>query len=254
MIKIGSNIIYNSFPDFPRIPKDKDYITQDKFLKGTKDIEILYNPILYNYLINKYGEIDECPLNELYTLKISHCVGWDINWEKHIFDIQFLKNKGCILIKDLFYDLYKFWNEHHGMNLRSDLDMTSDEFFTNSVKCKYDHDWLHTLIKPYPTFNKVLQDGEEVNIDINKFFNLDFEEKCDLVNEEIYVMAYERYSNLPYKEAFSKMLKKFVLNHAPLEEAIFIIENYKTLHKAKFDFIKHINDSVNNCLNIKYKK
>lgn len=236
MILIGSTAIKHHFPDFPREPKDLDYAvpTTKSNIKG---IEYLYNPVIG-------GLFGIASPDMLYTLKVSHLIGWDINWDKHTFDAQFLKSKGAKLDLDLFNKLYQFWNSYHNENRRSDLDMTADEFFDNVVKCEYDHDYLHTLLNPHPTFNYVLKDGAEVDVCEGKFNNLSFEQKCDLVIEEVMVMAYERYYKSGWMHAYTKMLKKFILSHAPIWEALFIIENYKSLHKPTFNYFKTIENGL----------
>ena len=112
MILIGSSAIKHHFPDFNRSPKDKDYIGIGS---SCKEVEYLSNPIFDDY------PNDVMSPNDLYTLKISHVIGWDVNWDKHMYDIQFLKGKGCSINMELFYKLYNFWNEYHGKNNRSDL-------------------------------------------------------------------------------------------------------------------------------------
>lgn len=241
MILIGSKAIKFWFPDFNRKPKDIDYAVNNKTSSGEKGVEYLYNPILY-----KWGCGNILTPDELYTLKISHVVGWKLennSWDKHLWDINFLKNKGCKLIKPLFDDLYTFWGEIHGKNKRSDLEMSSEDFFDNALECKYSHDWLHTLINPIPTYTKVLKG--EVEISEDKFNQLSQDEKKQLVREEVEIMSFERFSNIPYLHAYSRMLKKFVLNHAALFEAIWIIENWVKLHKAKYNFIKYLNEKIN---------
>jgi len=235
MILIGSSAIKHHYPDFKRIPKDHDYAVSTK-TKSTKSIEYLYNPIIGD----KEGIASP---DLLYTLKISHVIGWDINWDKHMFDIQFLKNKGCKLDYDLFQKLYEFWNINNGFNNRSDLNMTSEEFFNNALKTP--HDYYHTLLNPYPIYQKILKDGAQVDVCQDKFNKLSFDEKCDLVREEVMVMAYERYKNYHYMKAYIMMLKKFIISHAPIWEAIFIIENFITLHKPKFNYIETINKKLN---------
>lgn len=169
---------------------------------------------------------------------------WDINWEKHLFDIQFLKDKGCEVELDLFYRLYEFFNEYHSKNKRSDLKMTASKFFDNAVMCEYDHDWLHTLIKNPPTFTKVLIG--EVEVSEEKFNSLSFDEKCDLVREEIYVMAWERMPKVDYRKAYSRMMKKFIISHAPIWEAIFILDNFKHLYKPNFNYFKTLENGIKN--------
>lgn len=236
---IGSKAIKRWFEDFPRTPKDVDYIVDYK-TKGSSEIELLYNPILYKFIKEEFPYWEVASPDVLYTLKMSHVVGWDINWEKHLFDIQFLKKKGCKLISELFYELYEFWNTVHQKNKRSELNMSSEMFFDNAIKYPVPHDIIHTFIKNPPTFTKVLVG--EVEVSESLFNELLFDEKCDLVTEEVMVMAAERFGNLNYRNAYSKMLKKFTINHAPLWEAIFIIENFPLLEKPSFNFLKIIED------------
>lgn len=236
MFLIGSSAIKHHFSDFPREPKDVDYAT-DLDRNNERGVEYLYNPVI--------GSMEGIASPDLlYTLKASHVVGWDINWEKHMFDIQFLVSKGAKLDVELFHRLYNFWNIYHLNNKRSDLDMTAEEFFDNAVKSDHGHDYLHTLLTPNPTYNLVLKDGAEVDVCENKFNTLTFEQKCDLVTEEVMVMAYERYKKAGFMHAYSRMLKKFILNHAPIWEALFIIENYKALHKPKFNYFKKIENGI----------
>ena len=252
MIIIGSTAIKKHFPDFPREPKDLDYVLfeyQRFDVMPVKGIEYLHNKVLSD-LYHKSGssDIPEKQLidkDHLCTLKASHLC-WDINWEKHMFDLQFLLKKGCKIDKDLFFKLYNFWNEYHSKNKRSDLKMSKDEFFTNAIN--YDimeHDDLHLLINPVPTYTKVLKDGCEVELDEKKFYALSFEEKLDFVREEVYVMAYERWKHVDFRMAYSRMLKKFIMNHAPTFSLIFIFENYIELHKPKINFIQTINKQLN---------
>lgn len=235
MILIGSSAIKHWFPDFPRDPKDIDYIGQKVAHSHIQRVEFHKNEVFKDY---QYKVMHP---NDLYTLKMSHLF-WNINWDKHMFDVQFLKSKRCVLEKRLFYELYDYWNTVHGKNKRSDLKMTATDFFDNAVKCEYKHDDLHLILNPVPTFTKVLIG--EVEVGEEKFNLLSFEEKCSLVTEEVMIMAWERYPELDYRIAYSKMLKKFIINHAPLWEAIFIIENYIVLHKPTFNFFKQIENGL----------
>lgn len=246
MILIGSKAIKEHYPDFPREPKDTDYIIRDnkEILYKRNDVEFLKNPIISNlYKNDDYYVIEP---NMLCTLKASHLC-WNINWEKHMFDLQFLLKKGNKIDKELFLELYNYWNHYHGKNKRSDLKMSKDEFFDNAVN--YDtleHDQMHLIINPVPIYTKVLKDGAEVELDENKFFNLSHEDKLEFVREEVMVMGWERYRHLDYRVAFNNMLKKFIISHAPMFSLIFILENYIELQtKPKFNFIKLINEKIN---------
>ena len=233
---IGSTALKHWFPDFPRNPKDLDVIGT-KYASEEK-IEFLKNPVLLNYCSYR-GFLEP---NDLYTLKMSHAVGWNINWDKHVFDIQFLKKKGCVINKELFNLLYNYWGDLHGINKRSDLDMSSEDFFNNALKLEHFHDFLHTLINEVPTFTKVLKG--EVEVCESKFNNLSHEDKCNLVVEEVIIMAFERYKHLGFQRAYFAMLRKFIISHAPIWEAIFILENYIELHKPRFDYFKMIEDGI----------
>jgi len=235
MILIGSSAIKHWWPEFPREPKDIDYITEEK-RTNNKGVEYLKNPIFKEY---KHSVM--LP-NDLYTLKLSHLVGWDLFWEKNMWDACWLKEKGCRLDRELFFKLHSYWEEYHGKNKRSDLEMSAEDFFDNALSNKYYHDDLHTLLVSPPTYTKILIG--EVEVSENKFNKLGFEDKFSLVREEVMVMAWERWGHLDYRRAYNKMLKKFILNHAPIWEAIFILENYKKLQKCPFNYIKTINDGL----------
>lgn len=237
---IGSTAIKHWFPDFKREPKDLDIIVNDNLNVKITGVEFLYNPIIES----KGIEIEYLSPDELLTLKVSH-IFWDIFWDKHMFDIQFLLSKGCKIQKDLFYSLYEFWESYHSKLVRSNLKMNANDFFNNAITCKYDHDFLHTLINPIPVYTKILEDNEEVLVSEKKFNLLSFEEKCDLVREEVMIMSWERYYTLNYKSAYLKMLKKFIMSHAPLWEALFIIENYVILHKPQYNYFKTIEQQIN---------
>ncbi len=242
-ILIGSAAIKYHFPDFKREPKDYDYISEvaDKGILGDKKVEYLENPILWEL----YSDYEVLPINVLYNLKLSH-IAWDINWEKHLYDIIFLQQKGCFLNKELFYSLYEYWNTYHNKNKRYDLKMSADKFFDNAIKCPYSHDYLHTLIVDAPTYSKILKDGEEVEVSEEKFNNLSFEEKLSLVREEVYVMAYERLAGRHYRTAYTWMLKKFIISHAPIWEMLFIIQNYEYLYKPHINYVELINNKLKN--------
>lgn len=235
MILTGSSALRFHFPDFPRTPKDMDYIVQSsKPRRG--NIEFLVNTVFADYPFTMIQP------NDLLTLKMSHLF-WNINWEKHMFDVQFLLKKGCKINLTLFNNLYIYWNEVHGKNKRSDLKMSAEDFFDNNLKSEYSHDWLHTLINPVPTYTKVLIG--EVEVGEEKFNALSYDEKCALVYEEVMIMAWERFKYLDYREAYGLMLKKFIISHAPIWEAIFIIENFIELHKPKFNYYKLIENGIN---------
>ena len=240
-ILIGSCALKHWFPDFPRTPKDEDYIVQEErkneIVEGIRK-EYFLNPVFKDY---KHGIM--LP-DDLYTLKVSHVVGWDIFWEKNVWDVRWLKEKGCKLNLDLFYKLYAYWNILHGESKRSDLEMNAEKFFDNALTCEYSHDWLHTLLQNPPTYTKVLKEGAEVEVSEEKFEALSWDEKYALVFEEVAIMSWERWGKEYYKRAYKRMLKKFILHHAPIWEAVWIMDNYKELELPRFDYFEIINKQL----------
>ncbi len=247
MIIIGSVAIKHWYPDFNRLPKDIDYaVISSKQYKSTRSVEYLENPILYKSIyshhIIKYNDKLYLSSEGLLTLKMSHLF-WDINWNKHMFDVQFLLSKGLDIDEVLLYDLIDYWKEHLPKIRRSNLVMSKEDFFSNAIN--YDsceHDILHTLINPIPMYTLLLKG--EVELDEDKFNQLSFEDKLEVVREEVYVMAYERYKHLNYMIAYKKMLDKFIRLHAPIYIAIFAIKNYIALLKPKLNYIKKIDSGL----------
>ncbi len=226
MILIGSQALKHWFPDFTREPHDTDYIGEGTNIPGK--VEYHKNTVFDNYIHSIMLPED------LLTLKMSHLF-WDIKWNKHMYDVQFLLKKGIKPNIDLFYKLYNYWCDLHGAPLKSNLNMNKADFFNNALKT-YDHDHLHILLNPSPIYMKILEDGEEVLVSEVKFNQLTYEEKLELVREEVYVMAFERLGGRDYRVAYSWMLKKFIIHHAPMWEALFIIENYIPLHLPVYNY------------------
>lgn len=269
---IGSQAILYHFPDFKRVPKDYDIVAFDEYNKqdlirihrGTPNLklEVLLNPVLLNWCKSEGGIPNICPKNELYTLKISHCF-WDLengSWNKHIWDIQWLKEKGCKFIPELFYQLYNYWEELHGKRKSSNLQMSAEDFFNNAIDYPIPHDDIHKLLiqHPYfkgqeqPTYVKILKEGQEVDVCMDKFSNLTEEEKFNVVFEEVAVMSLEnRFSKKMYwKAKYERMLKKFITSHAKIEESLWIIQNHKKLLcNLPFNYEQFLNLEISkNCI------
>lgn len=241
-VLIGSKALNHHYPEWElKINSDTDYAVDQLVKNKHFGIEYLYNPII----TERYEGDSIITKDDLTTLKASHLM-WNIQFEKHLYHLQFLLKKGNTIDSELFFKLYEFWNEYHSKNKRSDLKMSKEDFFTNAIN--YDenqHDEIHLMLNPTPIYTKVLKDGAEVELDENKFHNLSFEDKLDFVREEVYVMAWERWKDLQFQVAYSKMLKKFIISHCPLFALTFVLENYIELHKPKINYIKKINDELN---------
>jgi hypothetical protein len=235
---IGSTAIKHYFLDFPRDPKDLDIVVlQAKRREG--HTEFLVNPIILEYQNEGYLKPDL-----MLSLKISHLF-WDNNWEKHLFDVQFLISKGCKYDLNLILKLRSYWENTLPKIRRSNLESNKQDFFTNNVNMSTEqHDYLHTLLECNPAYTQLLKEGCEVELDENKWYALSFEEKCDVVFEETAVMAWERYSKLNYRVSYKRQLKDNIIKHFPFYISIFAIENYKHLEKPKYNFKTKIENEL----------
>lgn len=240
-IVIGSSAIRHSFPDFKRDPKDIDIVFKvQPPEKSTKEVEYLLNPIVFDYSkSDKYLEPDL-----LLTLKMSHLF-WDINWNKHMFDVQFLLDKGCKVNEKFLWEMNNYWKKVKPPIRRSRLEMSKKDFFTNTVNPTTDsHDILHEILNPQPMYKRLLKEGCDVELDPLLWNNLTSDEKIQTIQEEVMVMAAERFKNQNYQTAYFRMLTKFIQLHIPEFMFIFAVENYKQLLKAPFDFKTKLKNHV----------
>lgn len=237
---IGSTAIKHYFTDFPREPKDLDIAVYSKDgLKNKMGVEYLENPVILKYQDEGFLKPDL-----MLSLKISHMF-WKTNWEKHMFDIQFLLKKGCKYNLSLVQELRSLWENVLPKIKRSKLGQSKEDFFDNAVNENTNqHDYWHTLLTEIPAYTKILKENCEVELDFNKWENLSFEEKCDVVFEETAVMATERFKNTDYRLAYKRQLKQNIIKHFPEPIALFAIENYIQLEKPKFNFIEIINSKL----------
>ena len=235
---IGSTAIKHYYPDFPREPKDIDVAVLEK-QKRDGETEYLQNPIILKYQKDGYLK------PELMTsLKVSHLL-WDINWEKHMFDLQFLLYKGHSWDLNIVRELREYWHEVLPKVRRSKLEQSKEEFFTNNVNMDTnEHDYLHTLIAEIPAYTKILKDNCEVELDENKWNALSFEEKCDVVFEEAAVMQIERYRGINCRIAYKRQLKDCIIKHYPSYVAFFAIENYPLLERYNVELLKKFSNEV----------
>jgi hypothetical protein len=247
MLLAGSRAMRHHFPDFPRNPKDWDYIVfpssypglfdDDQQVVSDRGIEYLKNPIITSV----YSESDDLLTpDHLYTLKMSH-VFWPRAQAKHLFDICFLRQKGCSLDRDLFDKLYAHWNVVNGINRRTDFDKPNSEFFDDYVNRKYSHDELHLIMNPHPIYERVKKDLSGAAISEELFRILPLSDQMEMIREEAYVLALERYiipGLKPWRVAYAESLRTMILRLTPLWLGIFMAENYWELNKPTINFFK----------------
>ena len=229
-ILFGSQLLKKLFPrDNVRAPNDTDYIV---FSREKARTEKLANGhvVEYHYL-PLAPRTREMNADEFYTLKCSHA-DRDIHWSKTMSDIRFMQMKGCNLVPSFFNELRSFWNEHHGINKRTDFGvMNKTEFFKDNVKRKKNHDELHLLLQPSPSYLKIVD-----NINNNgvtpleeKFNTLSVQEKNDVAAEEAFVIALERYTSKHSASELSSYhmaQRDLVTRLHPLWLADYVIQNW----------------------------
>lgn len=228
---IGSTAIKHWFPHFNRIPKDLDYaVDEDYSGKKVQDVEYLYNPHL------DFSQVYATP-ETLLSLKISHLF-WETNWDKHMWDTQFLLKEGVKPDYSLINTLIPFWEEYLPKIRRSVLEMSKEVFFNNNVNKDVDeHDNLHRQLVEVPAYTKILKDGCDVELDFSKWEKLSEQEKRDVVNEETYVMAFERYEGkIDLVRGFRRQLKSNIMKHFPKPIAFYAIENFTSFQNPPKEY------------------
>ncbi len=151
--------------------------------------------------------------DELYTLKISHA-HWNIKHTKTLHDIRFLQLKGCQLDMPMYNSLVETWEEVHGSKKQVNLNKTMDEFFSDNVKRKYPHEYLHELTKynDKPMHEYIRKDLGKVLCCENLFNALALEQKYECALEEMQVTAIERF-NLTSSMPSSKLRSSVIEAH-----------------------------------------
>lgn len=239
-VLIGSKAMQYWFKDFDRIPKDTDYAVSEEIKSATPEIELLYNPVLTK------TDVEVATPEMMLALKISHLF-WEKDWRKHMWDVQFLLDKGVKFNYEIYKENREFFEEYLPKIRRSDLNQDKESFFDNAVnEDSNEHDIYHTLIAEIPAYTKILKEGCEVELDFDKFEKLSYQEKLDVAIEEAVVMAYERYSGkIPWYKAFDIQLIQNIMKHYPEPIALFSIFNYKNLTNLRKhnieDYFKKLN-------------
>lgn len=230
----GSAAALHWFGDFPRQPKDTDYISREDIMTRTEQHYWVptFEYILENNKDNKYVDPEF-----LYNIKLSHA-GFDIHWQKTMTDILFFKKKGLKTDKDLYKRLMKDWTAKHGARWARLDGKTSTSFFEDAVVRKWDHDSVHQAVANYdePLYFRILKEQGKVACCENKFELLSYEDKIKLVKEEVWVTALERYlvpanfEGVSFGASYMKSLKKLCTTmSAGGWFKLFLLDNYHNL-------------------------
>jgi hypothetical protein len=228
MILFGSHIIKQTYDDF-RTPNDRDWYTTDP----TVTLPVS-NPKDEYYLMECMPD-REPTMDEMLTLKVSHAI-YDIKWQKTMSDIRFLQIKGHKTIPELLSNLREHWEKVHGKQHRTDFEVEPGKFFEDRVKRKTDHDELHRLINPSPTYLGMIENGVTPNEEL--FRNMPDVDRTEVLFEEAFVLALERFSNLPDMTAYNRAQNLLVTALHPTWLADEVIKNwnrnYWTPSKSRF--------------------
>jgi hypothetical protein len=258
MALIIGSVAMNRALGFCRTPKDLDYFGNDQ--KGLGIFNLPLEPFWHDsWNGTQLDRDDYATLNELYTIKVSHAY-WELkngSWDKHMYDILTLQGAGANLDMELHKLLYPVWVERHGTK-KMNLAQAAGMFFADAVTRIYDHDSIHESVAygDRPLYERILKDGETVDIDPDKLWNgMTFEEQVLLFREEIAATALERWmipTNYRFSPglAYKLALKKTVTSLTKGRSARFIVTNfrqfmlphdYMAIHRAKMDKLVPLN-------------
>ncbi len=234
---IGSKAAQHHFPDFPRTPKDTDYISKDEIDRA----DAKYCPS-FELILQKYPGVEVAPPTILYTMKVSHSF-WDIFWEKTMYDILFFQSKGFSGVDEsIFQALYQDHEQRYGKK-KGCLNKDNERFFEDGVQRVYVHDSLHEAVAFYeaPLYTKIKSDQSKALTSKALFDKLSFENKVKLCLEEIYVTALERFMipndfRIHHKSAFFKAVKLLVTSMSRGWFPKWIVEHYTEIRNASTDY------------------
>ncbi len=213
---IGSVAQYHWFKD-SRQPKDIDLLTPAK-ISGNSALVCVVDAQwheLADEIIKNNSDPTFATPNLLYTLKVSHA-HWDIHFDKTLYDIKFLQDRGCELDVPLYHKLVKVWEKVHGEKLVN-MNQRADTFWTDAVVRKYNHDHLHELVKfnDTPMHNLIRPKLDNTWCSEEMFNSLSEEQKACTCLEEMLVIAIERF-NLTIKSSKIDRLKAIKKAHKKL--------------------------------------
>lgn len=247
-IIVGSKALKHWLPDH-RSPADIDIWTDKPYTKR-KEYDYKRIPADILHLV-KYAHVKDeliATLDSLYTIKCSH-LGWsNPNWNKHKLDLLHLKQLGCSLDEPLYRALLDFWKKELGTKDFLSLNKGKQDFFTDNVDYKFDHDWLHEQVSyPLePVYKQCLKEGADVLIDREKFNQLDFTQQIRMFREEITVIAIERWlvnprftGNMSWVQAYFAALQKTITTLTKGWATEFMVMNIEYLNKPEYKYFKH---------------
>lgn len=213
---IGSTAAYHWFPD-RKPPKDVDFLTPTKVL--SQDPQACIIDTSWHDLAEEIISLNKDPVfadpDVLYTLKVSHA-HWDINWTKTLYDIHDFQRRGCELNFPLYKKLTVLWADIHGPK-KVNLNQSVETFWDDAVTRKYDHEFLHEIVKfnDRPMHELIRPDLSKTWCNEAMFDALDIDQQFQCAIEEILVTAIER-KHLTKNNTNSDLLKSVNNAHKKL--------------------------------------
>ena len=225
-----------------REPKDRDYLALEQ-PQGEGADWIDGSGILESYPMGPVATLDE-----VYTLKVSHSF-WVItpnSWHKHLRDIQLLRQAGATLVPELYRLAYRQWELRKGPKVVN-LNQDREEFFSPGVRREYDHDSLHASVAFHsrPLYERILAANAEVLTSRAKFEQLSHQERKELVEEEVSVLALERelipqgrtdFEKIDLFVAYGRQLRALITQYSKGYFPLWIVENYFEVFRPTRDY------------------
>lgn len=252
----GSTAIAHWFDDYPNTPKDIDYIADTPFLLDIPKTSGEEHHVVPTKLFDKLellnnGEKTYLSPDLLYTIKVSH-LHWRGNngkWWKHLKDVVFLQQKGCVIVDDVYDDFYKLWCEKFGDKSNISLKKATENFFNDGVERERNHDWMHQYFKvdEKPAYMYALQSEDSPMMSQYKFSMLPEYHQSLCALEEMFVVSAERKISLPnaYMKLITSMTKgwfpRYMIVNAEnlldgfVKEKEIFKKKYKDLYKYTID-------------------
>lgn len=183
--------------------------------------------------------------DELLTIKTSHA-HWELrngSWDKHMWDLVFLRDHGAVVDESLYQRIYAVWANIHGAK-RLKMGMDATGFFTDAVVRTYDHDSLHESVAygDEALYVSVLAPGKEVKMDMAKVKALPHETRVRLLREEVYATALERlvipngYRYSP-RLAYHWALRRTITSLTSGWTSRWLVDNYKEMRTPDMDYV-----------------
>ncbi len=237
----GSVAAKHFYPDFPREPKDLDFLCEKG--QSKKGTEYAWYGESSQWILDNNPDSEYVIPEFLFTIKYAHAK-WDIFWEKTMYDVMFFQKKGVKVNETLYSLLMKDFTEFHGRRWAALKGKNSKTFFEDAVKRKYVHDSIHEAIAYYdrPLYERILKSPGEVACSKEKFYSLSHKDQIRLAKEEIFVTALERFCvpndfKVARQRAYWLSLKKFITTMSSGWMTRFLVDNYAELYINKDDYI-----------------